>query len=113
MSRPRYSNAQLQLLNRRPPFGLEVQDSIREFPYYSLQISELDVRMNGGVGPVEINLSIKCGLVEEQMTPRKQKKQKTRGMNMTVVLTLTSDMDFVDFRRISSVIPSIAVCASG
>jgi ATP-dependent DNA helicase HFM1/MER3 len=54
---------------------------------------------SGGDGPVEVELSIKCSLAAEQSTI-KAKKQKGRTSNMTAVLTLTSDMDFIDFRRI-------------
>jgi ATP-dependent DNA helicase HFM1/MER3 len=66
-----------------------------------LKITEVEVSSGGGKKPVEIDLSIECGLEEEQASRFKAKKQKGRGINMTAILTVTSDMDFVDFRRIS------------
>jgi hypothetical protein len=66
-----------------------------------LEITELEVTSNGGKTAVEIDLSIECRLVAEQANRSKAKKQKARGINMTAILTLTSDMDLIDFRRIS------------
>ncbi|KAF8228506.1 P-loop containing nucleoside triphosphate hydrolase protein [Tricholoma matsutake] len=87
------------LLNRRPPFGLEVIASAREFPRYRLKISELGVTSNEGQDPVEVELSIECGL-DESLLNFGSKKVKGHVLNMTALLTLTSDMDFIDFRRI-------------
>ncbi|KAK0196704.1 hypothetical protein F5146DRAFT_1153057 [Armillaria mellea] len=91
------------LLNRRPPFGLEMLASTREFPSYMLKITEIEVRTNGGTKPVEVDLSIECGLNDETFTSQsKSKKQKGRVYNMTSIITLTSDMELIDFRRIST-----------
>ena len=90
----------LQLLNRRSPFGYEVLSSANEFPQYSLSVTEVALCSNGKDGPIEVELSIECGLAVEQTTAVKLKKQKNRSANMTAVLTLTSDLDLVDFRRI-------------
>jgi ATP-dependent DNA helicase HFM1/MER3 len=93
----------LQLLNRRPPFGLEVLASARELPEYSLSITEVEVTSSlGGQKPVEVELSVECSLMADHSTAgaSKAKKQQGRGSNMTTVLTLTSDLDFIDFRRI-------------
>jgi len=90
----------LKLLNRRPPFGLEVLASVRELPQYFVKVTALKVSAHGGKGPVEVDLSIECGLLEEQLPPSKAKKPKGRISNMTAILTLTSDMDLLDFRRI-------------
>ncbi|KAK0441977.1 Sec63 Brl domain-containing protein [Armillaria borealis] len=68
------------LLNRRPPFGLEMLASAREFPSYMLKITEIEVRTNGA----------------------EVKKQKGRVYNMTSIITLTSEMELIDFRRIST-----------
>ncbi|KAJ7461495.1 Sec63 Brl domain-containing protein [Mycena latifolia] len=87
------------LLNRRPPFGNEVLASVRELPQYTLAIKEVEVHTNGGKGPVEIELSITCGLAAEPLNPSKGRKQKGRSQ-MTAILTLTSDSEMVDFRRI-------------
>jgi ATP-dependent DNA helicase HFM1/MER3 len=90
-------------LNRRPPFGFEVLASARELPEYSLSITEVDVRSSvGSQKPVEVELSVECSLVTDHFSagPSKAKKHQGRGSNMTTVLTLTSDLDFIDFRRI-------------
>ena len=70
-----------------------------EFPRYLLKVSELGTTSTGGQDPVEVELSIECKL-EEQLLKSKPKKQKGHVVNMTAVLTLASDMDFIDFRRI-------------
>ena len=90
-------------MNRRPPFGFEVLASARELPEYSLSVAEVNVKSSlGGQKPVEVELSVECSLVADHSTagPSKAKKQQGRSSNMTTVLTLTSDLDFIDFRRI-------------
>lgn len=91
----------LQLLNRRPPFGFSVLASVAEFPLYSLSVKETDI-FSDGTNPVQVHLLVECGLVDE-VSPS-TKKQNRHAMSITVVLTLTSDMDMIDFRRIPSVI---------
>ncbi|KAI0950168.1 hypothetical protein AcV7_008716 [Taiwanofungus camphoratus] len=89
------------LLNRRPPFGHEMLASVNQFPQYLLKIIEKDMTTHGGEKPIEIELSIECGLVTEGSTTHRQKKKgKPKVSDMTVVLTLTSDLEFIDFRRI-------------
>jgi ATP-dependent DNA helicase HFM1/MER3 len=61
---------------------------------------EVSVASDGGKSPVEIELSIECGLADGQAKAAKSKKLKGRGMDMTAVMTMTSDMDLLDFRRI-------------
>jgi ATP-dependent DNA helicase HFM1/MER3 len=65
-----------------------------------LKATELEVRSNGGRDPVEVDLSIECGLAMEMSKSIQRKKQKGRSSYMTAVLTLTSDLDLIDFRRI-------------
>ncbi len=88
------------MLNRRPPFGLEVLASAFDIPQYALEVQELEVTSDGGRNPVEISLRIECTLVEEKHAVVKTKKPRSRNFDRTSVLTLTSDMDFIDFRRI-------------
>lgn len=91
-----------KLLNRRPPFGLEMLTAVREFPLYTLRVTETEVRTSKGHNPVEIDLSIECGIADDTGGhPKTSKKSKARSYNMTAVLTLTSDKDLIDFRRIS------------
>ncbi|KAF8892445.1 hypothetical protein BD779DRAFT_1670146 [Infundibulicybe gibba] len=88
------------LLNRRPPFGLEVLASVKELPHYFLKITELNFNSNGGKSPVEIELSIECCVMKDEVGTSKSKRTKNRGLSMTAILILTSDLDFIDFRRI-------------
>lgn len=91
-----------QLLNRRPPFGQEVITSVQELPQYSLEIQQLQIRSGGGNEPIEVDLSVHCGLMDRHDN-NKAKKLKPREANMTVVYAVTSDLDFIDFRRTSYV----------
>ncbi|KAF9265706.1 P-loop containing nucleoside triphosphate hydrolase protein, partial [Marasmius fiardii PR-910] len=90
------------LLNRRPPFGLQLLAAVKEFPLYSLKVVEKELYSGGGKKPVEVILGISCGLLEApgDASSKVKKTKPTRFANMTVVLTLTSDNQFIDFRRI-------------
>lgn len=73
----------------------------RELPQFNLKITENSVTTSGGDNPVTIELEIECSLVDmPEVKSIKQKKLKSASLGMTGVLTLTSDNDFVDFRRI-------------
>ena len=89
----------LQLLNRRPPFGLEILSCLADFPQYVLKVKEVEVHSDGGVNPVQIDLAIECSLLEDKTGSSKTKK-RLRGFQMTAVLTLTSDNELIDLRRI-------------
>ncbi|KAJ7578472.1 Sec63 Brl domain-containing protein [Mycena floridula] len=89
------------LLNRRTPFGLDMLAAVNAFPNYSLRVTELKVYSYKGKSPVQVDLSIQCGLLSDPSAqPKYNKKQKSRESNMTTVLTLTSGLDLIDFRRI-------------
>ncbi|PIL24262.1 hypothetical protein GSI_14015 [Ganoderma sinense ZZ0214-1] len=87
------------LLNRKPPFGHDVLFAVNQLPQYQITISEIDVspKKDG----VEVELSIHCGLVQDLKTSSMKRSKKQKRRDMTIVLTLTSDSVFVDFRRIS------------
>ncbi|KAH9950191.1 P-loop containing nucleoside triphosphate hydrolase protein [Amylocystis lapponica] len=89
-----------RLLNRRPPFGNEILAFVRQLPQYTLKITEVNVTKGGGQQPVAIELSVECGLLVEDSVGAQSKKGKNKRSDMTVVLTLTSDLDYIDFRRI-------------
>jgi ATP-dependent DNA helicase HFM1/MER3 len=103
-----------QLLNRRAPFGDAVVAAARQLPQYSLKVTEVSITTFGGDKPVTIELNIECGLVgapEAKYTQGKKHKQASLGMTslgMTAILTLTSDNNLVDFRRISQVTTFVA-----
>jgi ATP-dependent DNA helicase HFM1/MER3 len=85
-----------QLLSRRPPFGREVLSSVMALPSYTLKLDEKRVR-GGGSDPLEVELCVQCGL---SVDSQPSKQRNTKYHDITNVLTLTSDLDFVDFRRI-------------
>ncbi|KAI0333545.1 P-loop containing nucleoside triphosphate hydrolase protein [Cubamyces sp. BRFM 1775] len=88
------------LLNRKPPFGQELLATIHQLPQYTLSITESDISAeNDGV---EVTLSMECGLIRDTKGSKAKKTKKQKRWDMTLVLTLTSDNTFVDFRRIST-----------
>ncbi|KAH9928154.1 uncharacterized protein B0H18DRAFT_875089 [Fomitopsis serialis] len=87
------------LLNRKSPFGLNVIASVQQLPQYTLRISENALVAHKAQKPVEVELEVECGLIIETDSA-KAKRGKTRMADMTAVLTVTSELDFVDFRRI-------------
>ncbi|KAH7911400.1 hypothetical protein BJ138DRAFT_1238398 [Hygrophoropsis aurantiaca] len=91
------------LLNRRSPFGHEILAAARDFPQYFLSVRETDIIPSNGEDPVEVQLTIECGVSQDDGASKvKTKKHKGRGLDMTTVLTVTSDLLFIDFRRIAT-----------
>jgi ATP-dependent DNA helicase HFM1/MER3 len=91
----------LQLLNRRPPFGLEVLQAVKEIPQLELKVVDENVKTFGGEQSVKCTLTIECSAVVE--SPKFKRKKQRMALGMTNVLTTTSDEGFVDFRRIAYV----------
>ncbi|KAI9571366.1 DEAD-domain-containing protein [Boletus coccyginus] len=89
-----------ELLNRRPPFGFEVLAAANEFPRYFLDIKELRSIRSKGNSPVEVEFVVQCGLTFGDSVPQRFKKPKSGKTEMTTLLIVTSDMVFIDFRRI-------------
>ena len=91
----------LQLLNRKPPFGQELLATVNQLPQYTITITEsyISTQDDG----VEVTLSMECGLVRDIKPSKAKKAKKQKRWDMTLVLTLTSDHTFIDFRRISCV----------
>lgn len=65
-----------------------------------MNISQTKLTKGSANEPVIVDLSIDCSLVMEDAPAIKSKKTKNKRYDMTAVLTLTSDLDYVDFRRI-------------
>ncbi|KAF8643832.1 hypothetical protein AX16_008849 [Volvariella volvacea WC 439] len=84
------------LLNRRTPFGQDVLASAAEIPQYALQVNPIAVRTPGGGEPVEVEFSVECRLLTHDL---KSKKAKNHSYSMTAILTVTSELQLVDFRR--------------
>ncbi|KAG0697011.1 DEAD-domain-containing protein [Suillus ampliporus] len=91
-----------ELLNRRSPFGSEVLVAANELPKYFLVLTEVKVSPSDGKSPVDVELSVECGLLLDKRASTGSKKQKRSGFDLTTLLTITSDFVFVDFRRIST-----------
>ncbi|KAG1891431.1 P-loop containing nucleoside triphosphate hydrolase protein [Suillus subluteus] len=91
-----------ELLNRRSPFGSEVLLAANELPKYFLALTEVKVSPSDGKSPVDVELSIECGLLLDKRASAGSKKQKRSGFDITTLLTVTSDFVFIDFRRIST-----------
>ncbi|KAF7778611.1 hypothetical protein Agabi119p4_2956 [Agaricus bisporus var. burnettii] len=86
------------LLNRKSPFGHVVLDSLAELPKYRIKVSQTSVMTDNGKNPVRIKFSIECELVSSASA----KVKKFRYHDVTAILSLTSDYDLIDFRRIST-----------
>ncbi|CUA67753.1 hypothetical protein RSOLAG22IIIB_03180 [Rhizoctonia solani] len=88
------------LLNRRPPFGWDIISSARALPSYSIIAEELSSAANKATDTVDIELlvtvSAKCGSTKDNQVP------KGFDARVTSILTITSDNQFIDFRRINT-----------
>ncbi|KAI5117308.1 hypothetical protein M0805_005536 [Coniferiporia weirii] len=89
------------LLNRRPPFGHEVLAFVRNLPQYDLTVKVDDITSYNAKKPVSVELTIECRALQPSIVKAKS-KQRSRSLGMTSILTTTSDLDFVDFRRIAT-----------
>lgn len=87
-------------MNRRPPFGQEVLAYLKQLPQYTVEVTEVNVVPSDGQSPVEVELSIECGLLCDLTDAPQPRKGKLRFREATVVVTVTSDLDYVDFSRI-------------
>ncbi|KAH7107592.1 Sec63 Brl domain-containing protein [Auriculariales sp. MPI-PUGE-AT-0066] len=88
------------LLNRRPPFGLEVLQAVKEIPEYELRIIDESVKSFNGTRDLECTLTLECSAIVE--IPRLKRKKQRMALGSTNVLTIMSDETFIDFRRIST-----------
>ncbi|KAG9310669.1 DEAD-domain-containing protein [Chiua virens] len=91
-----------QLLNRRPPFGFEVLAAANKFPRYHLNMKELKSRYSDGNSPVEVEFVVQCGIVSSDSPPQRAKKHEWGETETTTLLVVTSDMVFIDFRRVAT-----------
>lgn len=92
-----------QLLNKKQASGHKILSSVREFPQYSVTIHELAAAHSTVTNDnaVDVEVEIQCSVSLEGASSSKSKVQKSRHYHdITYILTLTSDLDFIDFRRI-------------
>ncbi|EKM55317.1 uncharacterized protein PHACADRAFT_143494 [Phanerochaete carnosa HHB-10118-sp] len=93
----------IELLNRRPTFGHEVLAFVKSLPEYYIQVEEVGTTLSDGASPVEIELSVTVGVNEDTgVDSGKFKKGKAKLRDSTTILSLNSELDFIDFRRIST-----------
>ncbi|KAG9009074.1 Sec63, partial [Tulasnella sp. 427] len=85
------------LLNRKPPFGHDILEEVSALPKYRLTINEEALTHWGGTEAVVASLKIEVGLDGPLTTPR---GKKASILGFASVLTVTSDMEFIDYRRI-------------
>ena len=91
----------IQLLNRRPPFGHEVLAFVNDLPLYQITVEEESIETFSGEKPIKVELTITCQLENKLRAKSKMNKSRVQSFGMTSILTTTSGLDFVDFRRIS------------
>lgn len=87
----------LQLLNRRPPFGSSILSEVAALPHYALRVTEEAVTPSDGSGPVTSTLLVQASLASPIVFG---KDRKRTALGFATILTITSDNDFVDFRRL-------------
>ncbi|KAG9014047.1 Sec63 [Tulasnella sp. JGI-2019a] len=85
------------LLNRKPPFGTHLLTEVAALPQYTLRITEDSITPSKGSDPVKVVLVIEVGL-SSALASGTSKKRGLLGF--ASLLTITSDHDFVDFRRL-------------
>ena len=90
-----------QLLNKKQASGHKILSLVKELPRYTITIHELAVaHATVGSGAVDVEVDIQCS-VSLDVASSKSKGQKSQHyQDMTYILTVTSDLEFVDFRRI-------------
>ncbi|KAI0053920.1 P-loop containing nucleoside triphosphate hydrolase protein [Auriscalpium vulgare] len=89
------------LLNRNPNQVHGIISALADLPQYFLKLQEKTITSAKGETPVEVELEIMCILLPESGPTTKSKSKKgQRYHDMTSILTVTSDMDFIDFRKI-------------
>lgn len=94
------------MLNRRSPFGSDIISITRTLPAYSVFVEELSSAANKATNTVNIELLV---TVSAKYTPTKDNHTpKGFDTRVTSILTITSDNQFIDFRRIKWVeIPTV------
>ncbi|KAI0282118.1 Sec63 Brl domain-containing protein, partial [Russula aff. rugulosa BPL654] len=91
------------LLNKKQASGHKILHAVRELPQYSVSIRELGIAHSTTISDnaVDVEVDIQCSVTLDGASSSKSKAQRSRHYNdMTYILTLTSDLDFIDFRRI-------------
>ncbi|QRV87986.1 DEAD/DEAH box helicase [Ceratobasidium sp. AG-Ba] len=88
------------LLNRRSPYGSELISAARSLPKYSISVAEKSITANRTAGGMDVNLSITISAKLSQGKPNRF--SKNFDARSSSILTILSDNQYVDFRRIST-----------
>ncbi|KAG8747588.1 Sec63, partial [Ceratobasidium sp. 428] len=88
------------LLNRRSPFGSELISAAQSLPKYSISITETCATINHTKSTLDVTISVTISAkLTRSEANRFSNNFNTRGSS---ILTLLSDNQYVDFRRIST-----------
>ncbi|KAF8605451.1 P-loop containing nucleoside triphosphate hydrolase protein [Ceratobasidium sp. AG-I] len=88
------------LLNRRAPFGSDIISIVRSLPTYTISVEKTSVVTNHAEGTIDIALSISVSAkIAPSSLARSSKNFDTRTSS---VLTISSDNQLIDFRRINT-----------
>ncbi|KAI9446595.1 P-loop containing nucleoside triphosphate hydrolase protein [Lactarius indigo] len=88
------------LLNKKQASGHKILSAVRELPQYSVTIDELSVVHSTSDSPIDVELDIKCSVSWERASSKPKAHKNRHFVDMTYILTVTSDLEFIDFRRI-------------
>ncbi|KAH9060008.1 P-loop containing nucleoside triphosphate hydrolase protein [Lactarius vividus] len=88
------------LLNKKQASGHKILVAVRELPQYSVTIDELSVVHSTSDSPIDVELDIQCSVSWEGASSKPKAHKNRHFADMTYVLTVTSDLEFIDFRRI-------------
>ncbi|KAI9460032.1 P-loop containing nucleoside triphosphate hydrolase protein [Russula earlei] len=90
------------LLNKKQASGHKILFAVRELPQYSVAIHEMAVTRTtvSGGSAVTVKADIQCSVSLECVTSKSKTQKSGHYRDMTYILTVTSDLEFIDFRRI-------------
>ncbi|KAH9079272.1 P-loop containing nucleoside triphosphate hydrolase protein [Lactarius deliciosus] len=88
------------LLNKKQASGHKILFAVRELPQYSVTIDELSVVHSTSDSPIDVELDIQCSVSWGGGSSKPKAHKNRHFADMTYVLTVTSDLEFIDFRRI-------------
>ncbi|CAE6372058.1 unnamed protein product [Rhizoctonia solani] len=88
------------LLNRRPPFGSDIVLSARALPIYSIFIEELSSTANKIANTIDVKLLV--SVLAQYASTEGSQSRSDFDTRVTSILTITSDNQLIDFRRINT-----------
>jgi hypothetical protein len=91
-----------QLLNKKQASGHKILFAVRELPQYSVTIHEQAVARTPETSckGVDVEVDIQCSVTLGGASATSKAQKSRHYYDMTHILTVTSDFEFIDFRRI-------------